>query len=124
VIDARSLRGADTVEEKGRGYDAGKKVAGRRRRIVADLTACKHPSGTSGGAKVTGGMLRQMSFPYYGDASEAFAVSFTIQGTTYGEDLLVVRKGGIVMGISEGDLLPVNLNQFQGFVNKAIKKLG
>jgi len=36
VIDAQSLRGADTVGANSRGYDAGKKVNGRKRHIVTD----------------------------------------------------------------------------------------
>jgi hypothetical protein len=65
-----------------------------------------------------------MSFPHYGDASETFAMNFTVQGTTAYKDLLIVRKGSIVMGIDEGNLAPVNVCQFQGFVKQAIKKVG
>lgn len=36
VIDSQSLRGADTVGSDSRGYDAGKKVDGRKRHIVTD----------------------------------------------------------------------------------------
>ncbi len=36
VIDSQSLRGADTVSKATRGYDAGKKVNGRKRHIVTD----------------------------------------------------------------------------------------
>jgi hypothetical protein len=92
------------------------------KKIVANLMACKHFSGKSGGQKVTG-TIGQMSFPHYGDASAAFAVSFTVQGTALGEDLLIVRAGSIVMGINEGDLVSVEVSQFQGFVNKAVAKL-
>ena len=85
--------------------------------------ACKHFSGESGGQKITG-TVGQMSFPHYGDASVAFAVSLTVQGTAFGEDLLIVRAGSIVMGINEADLVSVDVSQFQGFVKKAVKKLG
>ena len=84
--------------------------------------ACKHFSGESGGQKITG-TVGQMSFPHYGDTSEAFAVNFTVQGTTAYEDLLIVRKGTIVMGIDEGNLASVNVGQFQAFVKKAVAKL-
>jgi hypothetical protein len=93
------------------------------RKIEADLMACKHFSGESGGQKITG-TVGQMSFPHYGDASVAFAVSLTVQGTAFGEDLLIVRAGSIVMGINEADLVSVDVSQFQGFVKKAVKKLG
>jgi transposase len=36
VIDSQSLRGADTVSRGTRGFDAGKKVNGRKRHIVTD----------------------------------------------------------------------------------------
>ncbi len=36
IIDSQSLRGADTVGKDTRGYDAGKKVQGRKRHIVTD----------------------------------------------------------------------------------------
>jgi hypothetical protein len=91
-------------------------------KAVASLVACKSFSGTLNGNKTTG-MVAQMSFPHYGDTSAAFAVNFTVQGTTVYEDLLIVRKGTIVMGIDEGDLGSVTVSQFQGFVKKAVAKL-
>jgi transposase len=36
IIDAQSVKGADTVARRTRGYDAGKKVNGRKRHIVTD----------------------------------------------------------------------------------------
>jgi transposase len=36
IIDARSVKDADTVPAASRGYDAGKKTNGRRRHIVVD----------------------------------------------------------------------------------------
>jgi transposase len=36
IVDAQSVRGADTVGAATRGYDAGKKVNGRKRHIVVD----------------------------------------------------------------------------------------
>ena len=36
IVDAQSVKGADTVSSASRGYDAGKKVNGRRRHIVVD----------------------------------------------------------------------------------------
>ncbi|MGS2640874.1 IS5 family transposase [Streptosporangium sp. LJ11] len=37
IIDSQSVRGADTVAGDSRGYDAGKKVNGRKRFIVTDM---------------------------------------------------------------------------------------
>jgi len=36
IIDAQSVKGADTVAARSRGYDAGKKTNGRKRHIVTD----------------------------------------------------------------------------------------
>jgi transposase len=36
IVDSQSIRGADTVPAATRGYDAGKKVSGRKRHIVTD----------------------------------------------------------------------------------------
>jgi len=36
IIDAQSVKGADTVASSSRGYDAGKKVNGRKRHLVVD----------------------------------------------------------------------------------------
>src|SRR5512144_655079 len=36
IVDAQSVKGADTVGRATRGYDAGKKVNGRKRHIVVD----------------------------------------------------------------------------------------
>jgi hypothetical protein len=64
-----------------------------------------------------------MSFPEHGDQSAAFAASFTINGTTVGEDVLVVRKGTILVGISEGGFGSPDLLQFQSFVGKALARV-
>ena len=36
IVDAQSIKGADTVGKNSRGYDAGKKVSGRKRHVVVD----------------------------------------------------------------------------------------
>jgi len=36
IVDSQAIRGADTVPSSSRGYDAGKKVNGRKRHIVTD----------------------------------------------------------------------------------------
>jgi hypothetical protein len=107
------------VEEKLSTYSNAKTAY---KKVVATLNDCKHVSGTSGGTKGTG-TVGQMSFPHYGNASAAFSVSLVTQGTTYGVDLLIVRKGNIIMGIQEADLPPVDVSQFQGFVVKALAKV-
>ena len=92
-------------------------------KIVAKLAACKRLNGKMNGDPAKG-TFGQMSFPHYGNASEAFAARFTVGGVTLGEVLVIVRKGSIVMGIYESDFAPVDVSQFQGFVVKAVKKVG
>jgi transposase len=36
IVDSQSVKGADTVSKQTRGYDAGKKINGRKRHIVTD----------------------------------------------------------------------------------------
>ncbi|MFI6182915.1 transposase [Nonomuraea sp. NPDC051191] len=38
IIDSQSVKGADTVGRDSRGYDAGRKVNGRKRFIITDTT--------------------------------------------------------------------------------------
>jgi transposase len=38
IVDSQSVRGAETVARTGRGYDAGKKINGRKRHIAVDTT--------------------------------------------------------------------------------------
>ena len=42
IVDAQSVKGADTVAAHSRGYDAGKKVNGRKRHIVVDTLGLLH----------------------------------------------------------------------------------
>jgi hypothetical protein len=92
------------------------------KKIVANLAACKRLNGKMNGDPAKG-TLGQMSFPHYGNASMAFAATFTVEGVRFGEVLVIVRKGSIVMGMYEGDFAPVDVSQFQGFVKKAVAKL-
>jgi hypothetical protein len=108
------------VEEKLATYTtaAGKVFA----MIIGTLDRCKHFSGSSGGHKVTG-TVGQMSFPGYGVQSAAFVASFTISGLTADEDVLIVRKGDVLVGMSEGAISSPNVAQFQGFVRLALARV-
>ena len=92
------------------------------KKIVTTITNCKSFSGKYQGLKMVG-TVGQMSFRTYGTSSAAFAVDFTYAGTAVYEDSLIIRKGNVVMSIDEGNLSPVNVKQFQGFVVKALAKL-
>ena len=115
----QSSGGAQSLYEKLVTYTNAKTGYGK---VVASLLACKQFKGTTDGQRVTG-TIEHLSFPQYGDTSEAFAVKFAIHGVTAYEDLLIVRRASIVAWIDEGNFVSVNLSQFRGFVTKAVAKL-
>ena len=92
------------------------------KKIVATLAGCKRVTGVSGSQKVTG-TVAKLKVPSYGNASSAFAVKLDIQGTVIGNDIVIVRKGAVVLGVEEAGPPPVNEGQLQGLVAKALKKL-
>jgi hypothetical protein len=91
-------------------------------RIVASLASCRHVNATVLGEAVTGTM-RQRNLTRFANASEAFTASTSIMGTTFDEDVIVVRKGDVVMGLVEGGLPPVSTHQFEGFVERALARV-
>ena len=111
--------GTPLVDEKIAAYSNSKTAY---KRIVATLMSCKHVSGSSGGVKASG-TVGQMNFTNYGDASTAFSVNLQIQGTTLDGDLLIIRKGAILMGIEQVDYPPIDINQFQSFIVKALHRI-
>ena len=86
------------------------------KKIIAMVNSCKQPKGQ----KVT---FERMSFPNYGNASAAFVTKFIFQGFLSGDDLLIARKGNIIMAIQYVDLNPVYTPWFQGSVVKALAKV-
>jgi hypothetical protein len=92
------------------------------KKIVTTITNCNSFNGKYQGSKMVG-TVGQMSFGTYGTSSAAFAVDFTVAGAAVYEDSLIVRKGNVVMSIDEGNLSPVNIKQFQGFVVNALAKV-
>jgi hypothetical protein len=91
-------------------------------RVLAEMDGCKVISGTASGQKVTG-TNRPMPFARYGQASAAFDVHFLIAGTSLGEYALVVRLGGILVGLVEADTGTPSLSLFKLVVNLAMTKL-
>jgi transposase len=68
IVDAQSVRGADTVSSASRGYDAGKQVNGRKRHVVVDtlglllvvLVTAASVQDRAGGARVLERLRFQM----------------------------------------------------------------
>jgi hypothetical protein len=90
--------------------------------IVKSLAACKKVNAKIFGVTVKGSM-KEANLPHFGSASQAFVASTLVMGTTFDEDLVIVRKGDVVVGLIEGGLPPVNAHQFEGIVAKALARV-
>jgi hypothetical protein len=121
AVSFQGSGGLPTVEEKLATYSQSATSAFDK--VVSALNACRSFTGESDGQKVTG-KIGQMSFPSYGNQSEAFAITFADAGQTLHQDALISRSGSIIMGLSEGDTGTVNLAQFEGFAKLALERLG
>ncbi|MGC1418784.1 MAG: hypothetical protein WA786_01515 [Acidimicrobiales bacterium] len=91
-------------------------------RIVSSLARCKHVNASVLGQTVTGTM-KEKTLAHFANASQAFTASTSILGTTFDEDVIVVRKANVVMGLIEGGLPPVNSHQFEGIVTRALARV-
>jgi hypothetical protein len=60
---------------------------------------------------------------HYGPTSAAFAATFTGQGQQLADDVAIVRRGDVIMGIDEGGYAPIDAHQFNAIVTAAAKKL-
>ena len=98
------------------------KVSSAYASIVKSLAACKKINAKIFGVAVKGSM-KETNLPHFGNASQAFVASTQVMGTTFTEDLVIVRKGEVVVGLIEGGLPPVNAHQFEGIVSKALARV-
>jgi hypothetical protein len=90
--------------------------------IVKSLAACKKVNAKIFGVAVRGSM-KETTLPHFGTASQGFIASTSVMGTTFNEDVVIVRKGDVVFGLIEGGLPPVNVHQFEGIVSKALARV-
>jgi len=90
--------------------------------IIATISGCKRVDALTGG-KATSIVARRMPFTHYGNASTAFSLRLEVQGLSFRDDMLVVRKGGVIMGIEEGGFPQVDSHQFEGLIAKALARL-
>jgi hypothetical protein len=91
-------------------------------KIVAKLDSCRHFSGVADGEEYSAS-VGQMAFSRYGDQSAAFTSDLNVEGTTLGEDIIIVRKKSVLIGLSESDFGSPDVRQFQGFVSEAFAKV-
>jgi len=101
IVDSQSLKGADTVAAATRGYDAGKKINGRKRHIVTDTiglllvvmvsAACvQDRDGGRGILKLLHGTLASVSLVYADGGYQGRLVA--LAQSAWGIVLEIVRK--------------------------------
>lgn len=97
-------------------------AAAAYRGIVARLTACTHVTGEIDGTRLTG-TLTPIAGSQDGTTRATFAATFAATGAQLADDVAIVRRGRIIMGIDEGGYAPIDVNQFQTTVSVAARKL-
>ena len=97
-------------------------VTAAYKKIAADIASCHSVSGVLKGYPVTG-TVRQLRMPHYGNASVVYSITLAGKHVTVGSDYAIVRKGGVVVAVLEGNYPAVSLSQFEGFVTKAVAKV-
>ena len=101
IVDSQSLKGADTVSAASRGYDAGKKINGRKRHIVTDTiglllvvmvtaAAIQDRDGGSGILKLLHGSLASVGLVYADGGYQGRLVA--LAQSAWGIALEIVRK--------------------------------
>jgi transposase len=101
IVDSQSLKGADTVPAASRGYDAGKKLNGRKRHIVTDtiglllvvmVTAAsiQDRDGGSGILKLLHGSLASVGLVYADGGYQGRLVA--LAKSAWGIALQIIRK--------------------------------
>lgn len=89
---------------------------------AAIFNACKDVSFTSDGQKITGS-IRPMSFPTFGDQSQAWGGTFTAPGGTFGFDIVLIQKGTELESVVYGDLGTPDVSKLQTLAKSAADKM-
>jgi hypothetical protein len=90
--------------------------------LTSGLSSCTHVSGTRDGSSFSG-TISKMSFGTYGDRSAAYHVSANLQGKSLVADILVVRKGNVLLELEEGNSGNISASGFQSFSKSAVNRL-
>jgi hypothetical protein len=122
--DASFVKGSDfPVFAQSIGYFGSNATARSKFSAGAEIyNACTDVSFTSDGQKVTGSMAA-MSFPKFGDQSQAWDMTFTVEGTTLVLDLVLMQKGAELEQVSYGDFGTPDLNELRTWAKSAADKM-
>jgi hypothetical protein len=86
------------------------------------LAGCSHLTFSDQG-EVFRGHISTMSFPRVGAESHAYAMTFAVQGTTVGFELVVFREGGIDGATVFGDIGSPDVATFTQLTDAAASKV-
>jgi hypothetical protein len=91
-------------------------------KIAANIKACREVAGVLKGYPVTG-TVRPLRMSHYGNASVVYLITLSGKHITVRSDYAIVRKGGVVLAVLEGNYPAVSLSQFRSFVIKAVARV-
>jgi hypothetical protein len=86
------------------------------------LNRCKKLGFTNDGTTING-TIGEMSFPVLGNATNAYAATFSYKGITLGVDIVIFRVAQYVGLIGYEDIGQPDPGELQGFVTEAVNKI-
>lgn len=93
-------------------------------RVQTALNTCRSYTSDNGDGTTTAWTLSALSFPAYGQATYALAVTATDSGVTLSGDVILVRKAGVLVTVTVLGVGGVDVGTVEGFVGKAVGKIG
>ena len=99
-----------------------KNVAAAFTTLTTGLGGCTQVTGTKNGSPITGSISR-LSFSSVGDKSLAFVGTLHFESETLSVDILVVRKGDLLMELQYGNTSAIGTAPFKSVVTAALHKL-
>ena len=92
------------------------------KKISTSIAGCRKVAGVLKGYPVEG-TVRPLSMPHYGNASVSYLITLSGKHITVRSDYTIVRKGGVILALLEGNYPAVSLGQFRSFVIKAVARV-
>jgi hypothetical protein len=90
--------------------------------VVANLNRCLTFSETIKGQKVSG-TVSPVSDKRFGNESSSYTANLTVQGTSIGQEFVIVRKGGTLAAVAVSDYGNVDAQLLNGFATTAIRNI-
>jgi hypothetical protein len=97
-------------------------VTAAYKKIAASIASCQKVAGVLKGYPVSG-TVRPLRMRHYGNASVVYLITLSGKHITVRSDYAIVRKGGVILALLEGNYPSVSLSQFQGFLTEAVTKV-